>query len=374
MTDASVDAIAWIGSIQSCLLLLVGVLVGPLYDAGHFRSLTLAGAGLVFVGMAAASFATRYWQTLLAQALCAGLGAGCLYIPSVAIIPQYFSARRALATGIATTGSGFGGVVYPLIVQGLLPRVGFPWAVRVFAFVSLATNAFSLAVLRQRSGGGGGEGGDPGKRRRRRRVMLDLSAYRNPSFVVLSAAMFFNVFSYTPPIYYLQQYSLAHGLAGRGSSGGLAYYLVAVLNAGSVFGRVFPAWLAGRHGPINVLLGVSVSVAAVTMCWLAVRGGAAGSVAFALAYGFASGGLVSLPPTVVSVLVPHLDLHGTWLGMLSTTNAFGSLTGPPIAGVLLKRTGSYLGVQLLSGLGMTAMAVLVLLLRIMRIEKGRTWI
>ncbi|KAK1594574.1 major facilitator superfamily domain-containing protein [Colletotrichum navitas] len=362
--DASVDAIAWIGSIQSCLLLLVGVLVGPLYDAGYFRSLTLTGTALVFVGMAATSFATRYWQTLLAQAFCVGLGAGCLYIPSVAIIPQYFSARRALATGIATTGSSFGGVVYPLIVQSLLPRVGFPWAIRVFAFISLATNAFSFAVLRQR-------GSDaPGKRRRR--VMLDLAAYREASFVVLSAAMFFNVFSYTPPIYYLQQYSLAHGLASEGPSG-LAYYLVAILNAGSVLGRVFPAWLAGRYGPVNVLLGVCVSVATVTMCWLAVRTGA-GSVAFALAYGFTSGGLVSLPPTVVSILVPHLGLHGTWLGMLSTTNAFGSLAGPPIAGVLLEKTGSYLGVQLLSGLGMTAMAMLVFLLRIMRMEKGRTWI
>ncbi|KAK1965177.1 MFS general substrate transporter [Colletotrichum sublineola] len=260
MTDASVDAIAWIGSIQSCLLLLVGVLVGPLYDAGYFRSLILTGTVLVFVGMAATSFTTRYWQTLLAQAFCVGLGAGCLYIPSVAIIPQYFSARRALATGIATTGSGFGGVIYSLIVQGLLQR---------------RTS---------------GPGPDAGKRRRRR-VMLDLAAYRNASFVVLSASMFFNVFSYTPPIYYLQQYSLVYGLAGQGSSG-LAYYLVAILNAGSVLGRMFPAWLAGRYGPINVLLGVSVSVATVTMCWLAVRTGA-GSVVFALAYGFATGGLIS---------------------------------------------------------------------------------
>ncbi|EFQ25635.1 uncharacterized protein GLRG_00779 [Colletotrichum graminicola M1.001] len=287
MADASVDAIAWIGPIQSCLLLIVGVLVDPLYDAGYFRSLTLTGT--------------------------------------------------ALATGIATTGSSFGGVIYPLVVQSLLPRR------------SSRT---------------------PGKRRRR--VMMDLAAYRNASFVILSAAMFFNVFSYTPPIYYLQQYSLAHGLASRGSSGP-AYYLVAILNAGSILGRVFPAWLAGRYGPINVLLGVCISVATVTMCWLAVRTGA-GSVAFALAYGFTSGGLISLPPTVVSIPVPHLNLHETWLGMLSTTNAFGSLAGPPIAGVLLEKTGSYLGVQLLSGLGMTAMAMLVLLLRMTGMEKGRTWI
>ncbi|GKT64400.1 hypothetical protein ColTof4_06795 [Colletotrichum tofieldiae] len=362
MKDTSVDAIAWIGSIQSCLLLFVGFLIGPLYDAGYFRSLTLTGIVLVFLGMSMTSIATQYWQTLLAQAFCVGLGAGCIYIPSVAIIPQYFTKRRALATGIVATGSSFGGVIYPLIIQSLLPRVGFPWATRVVAFISLATNAFSFAVLRQRS--------DPNPEKRRR-VMLDLSAYRNVSFVVFSASMFFNFFSYMAPIYYLQQYSLAHGLANQGSSG-LAYYLVAILNAGSILGRVFPAWLAGRYGPINVLLGVSVSIATVALCWLTVHTGA-GSVAFALAYGFASGGLVSLPPTVVSTLVPDLSLHGTWLGMLSTTNAFGSLAGPPIAGAFLEATGSYLGVQLLSGLGMVTMTVLVLILRITRIGKGRTW-
>ncbi|GJD03040.1 MFS monocarboxylate transporter [Colletotrichum higginsianum] len=363
MQHTSADAIAWIGSIQSCLVLLVGVLVGPLYDAGYFRSLTLTGIALVFLGLCMTSLASRYWQTLLAQAFCVGLGAGCLYIPSVAIILQWFARRRALATGVVATGGGLGGVVYPLIVQGLLPRVGFPWATRVIAFVSLATNAFAFAVLRERKPG------------RRRRVMLDLSAYRNVSFVVFSVAMFFNFFSYMAPIYYLQQYSLTHGLAGQGASdtSGLAYYLVAILNAGSIFGRLFPAWLAGRCGPINVLLGVSVSVATVALCWLGVSTGA-GSVAFALAYGFASGGLVSLPPTVVSTLVPDLGLHGTWLGMVSTTNAFGSLAGPPIAGALLEATGSYLGVQLLSGLGMVAMTVLVLVLRMIRVGKGSTWI
>ncbi|TKW54809.1 Riboflavin transporter MCH5 [Colletotrichum tanaceti] len=387
MQHTSADAIAWIGSIQSCLLLLVGVLVGPLYDAGHLRGLTLTGIALVFLGLCMTSLASRYWQTLLAQAFCVGLGAGCLYIPSVAVIPQWFVRRRALATGVVATGSGLGGVVYPLIIQGLLPRLGFPWATRVVAFVSLVTNAFAFAVLREREprrrrgrGRGGRSGDSTENHLRRRRVMLDLSAYRNVSFVVLSGAMFFNLFAYTAPIYYLQQYSLAHaGPAGQGtpdtsgSGSGSAYYLVAILNAGSILGRLFPAWLAGRYGPINVLLGVSVSVAAVALCWLGVST-PAGSVAFALAYGIASGGLISLPPTVVSILVPDLGLHGTWLGMLSTTNAFGALAGPPIAGALLEATGSYLGVQLLSGLGLTAMAILVLVLRMTRVGKGSTWV
>ncbi|OLN81846.1 Riboflavin transporter MCH5-like protein 8 [Colletotrichum chlorophyti] len=363
LAGSSADAIAWIGSIQSSLLLIVGVLVGPLYDAGYFRSLTFTGIILIFLGMTMTSIATQYWQVLLSQAFCVGLGAGCIYIPSVAIIPQYFTERRAVATGIVATGSGLGGVIYPLIFQSLLPRIGFPWATRVLAFISLATNTFSFAVLRQRN---------DMNSVKRRRIMMDLSAYRNPSFVFLSVGMFFNFLSYMAPIYYLQQYALAHGLPSQGSTG-LAYYLVAILNAGSTFGRILPAWVAGRYGPINMLLAVSVSVSVVALCWLAVRNGA-GSVAFAIAYGFASGGLISLPPTIVSALVPDLGLHGTWLGMLSTTNAFGSLAGPPIAGALLEATGSYLGVQLLSGLGMTMMTVFVLALRLSRCSKSRTWI
>ncbi|KAK1624901.1 major facilitator superfamily domain-containing protein [Colletotrichum phormii] len=371
MKHVPADSIAWIGSIQSSLLLFTGVLVGPLYDADYFRSLTFTGITLIFLGMTMTSIATAYWQVLLAQAFCVGLGSGCIYIPSVSIIPQYFSERRALATGIVATGSSLGGVVYSLIFQSLYPRVGFPWATRVLAFISLATNAFAFSVLRQRRRVDS-ESDDEGAGKRKRRVMLDLSAYRNVSFVVFSAAMFFNFFSYMAPIYYLQQYSLAHGLSSPGSSK-LAYYLVAILNAGSILGRVFPAWLAGHFGPINVLLNtVSVSIAAVALSWLAVHD-AAGSVAFALAYGFASGRLVSLPPTVISSLVPDLSLHGTWLGMLCTTNAFGSLAGPPIAGVLLQATGGYLGVQLLSGLGMVAMTILMLALRVTLVGKQQSW-
>ncbi|OHE91577.1 hypothetical protein CORC01_13125 [Colletotrichum orchidophilum] len=372
MKNVPADSIAWIGSIQSSLLLFTGVLVGPLYDAGYFRSLTFTGITLIFLGMTMTSIATAYWQVLLAQAFCVGLGSGCIYIPSVSIIPQYFTERRALATGIVATGSSLGGVVYPLIFQSLYPRVGFPWATRVLAFISLVTNAFAFAVLRQRRRAeSGSESDDADAGKPKRRIMLDLSAYRNVSFVVFSAAMFFNFFSYMAPIYYLQQYSLSHGFSYAGSPR-VAYYLVAILNAGSILGRVFPAWLAGHFGPINVLLGVSVSITAVALSWLSVHDGA-GSVAFAVTYGFASGGLVSLPPTVISSLVPDLSLHGTWLGMLCTTNAFGSLAGPPIAGALLRATGGYLGVQLLSGLGMTAMTILMLVLRVTLFGKNQSW-
>lgn len=86
----------------------VGVLTGPAYDAGHFTTLIWAGSFLVVFGYMMTSLCSSYWQVMLAQALVVGLGSGCLFIPSVAILPQYFSKRRALANGLAASGSSFG--------------------------------------------------------------------------------------------------------------------------------------------------------------------------------------------------------------------------------------------------------------------------
>lgn len=54
------------------------------------------------------SLCTEYWQVMLAQAICIGLGCGCIFVPSVAILPQYFTTKKAIATGVAASGSSLG--------------------------------------------------------------------------------------------------------------------------------------------------------------------------------------------------------------------------------------------------------------------------
>jgi hypothetical protein len=72
----SPSAIAWIGSTQSFLLLSVGALTGPIYDMGFFRTLLLTGSSLIVVGMFTTSAATEYWQIMLSQGVCTGIGMG----------------------------------------------------------------------------------------------------------------------------------------------------------------------------------------------------------------------------------------------------------------------------------------------------------
>jgi MFS family permease len=105
---SSPSAISWIGSIQAFLLMLIGALTGPIYDAGYFRELLIGGSFLVVFGHMMLSLCTKYWQVMLAQAFCIGAGTGALFVPGVAILSTYFNTRLALTTGLAASGSSLG--------------------------------------------------------------------------------------------------------------------------------------------------------------------------------------------------------------------------------------------------------------------------
>ncbi|KFY92704.1 hypothetical protein V500_04065, partial [Pseudogymnoascus sp. VKM F-4518 (FW-2643)] len=70
------------------------------------RLLILLGAFLQTTSLLLASLATQTWHLHLTQGLLLGLAVGFTYIPSVAILPQWFDARRSIAAGIAAAGSG----------------------------------------------------------------------------------------------------------------------------------------------------------------------------------------------------------------------------------------------------------------------------
>jgi MFS family permease len=113
LLGTSPSAISWIGSIQTFTLMFVGVLSGRLLDAGYLRTQLCLGISLEVLGMMLTSFSTKYWQILVSQGLCVGLGAGLLYLPSLAVPAQYFSSRVMLATGFVATGSSMGTSLLP---------------------------------------------------------------------------------------------------------------------------------------------------------------------------------------------------------------------------------------------------------------------
>lgn len=175
---------------------MIGILTGPAYDAGYFRALITMGAFLIPFGFMMLSLCNEYWQVLLAQAFVIGIGNGCLFVPSVAILPQYFTTHKAVANGIAASGSSIGGVIYPIAFRQLYPHIGFHWAVRVMGFISLATCAFSVCVMRPRI--------FP----KHKRHLTDLAAFKEIPYTTFNIAMFFGFIGFYGPVEFSSLFSL----------------------------------------------------------------------------------------------------------------------------------------------------------------------
>jgi MFS family permease len=350
LQDQSPSNISWIGSIQAFLLLVVGVITGPLYDAGYFRPLISLGAFLIPFGFMMTSICSQYWQVMLAQAICIGLGNGCLFVPSVAILPQYFSTRKALANGIAASGSSLGGVIYPIVFRQLYPRIGFPWATRVLGFISLFTGLISVAVMKVRI------------MPKQKRALLELAAFKELPYASFCIALFFGFIGFFGPIYYLQPYAINTGITDEN----LGFYLLPILNAASIAGRILPNFLTDKAGPLNILIPASLISGLLGVVWIGIKN-LPGMITFAILYGFFSGGFVSLAPVALISLTPDMRTLGTRMGQSFFVSSLGLLVGSPVAGEILNKTGSYLGLQLFSGLTVVLTGVLLVWTRFTKV-------
>lgn len=265
------------------------------------------------------SLGKEYWQIFLAQGLCVGLGAGCVFLPSVAIVATYFTARRGLAMGISAAGGSVGSVIYTVVFHRLQPQIGFAWTTRIIGFIAMATMLISIAVMKTRL--------PPSKHARK---LFDITAFRSAPFVVFSIALFLAFVGIYIPFFYIVIYAERN----IGIDENLSFYMLSILNASSLFGRIIPGLLADKFGSLEILIAAIFLSAIMSYILIAIHS-LAGIVVFAILYGFFQGAVVSLPTTVVARLIPDFKLLGTWLGMNFSFAGLGILIGSPVAGTLV---------------------------------------
>lgn len=115
------------------------------------KATLLIGSLLVSTAWLTASFATQIWHLFLTVGLCFGWGMGMVYITAAAILPQWFSSRRSLAVGIASSGAGLGGLFYSLLTGHLVQKVGVSWTYRVLACITIVINGGASILLKDRN-------------------------------------------------------------------------------------------------------------------------------------------------------------------------------------------------------------------------------
>lgn len=171
--------ISWVGSIQIFLLFFIGTFSGRLTDAGLFRPVFLVGSFLGVFGLFMASLSTTYLQIFLSQGVCVGVGNGLLFCPALSLLSTYFSKKRSLAIGIAATGSATAGMIFPAMVQQLIPKIGFAWTMRSLAFIQLTILVICNIGIKPRV--------PP----RKTGDLVDWKSFKEAPYVLFAAGMFF---------------------------------------------------------------------------------------------------------------------------------------------------------------------------------------
>jgi len=321
------STISWIGSIQVFLLFGIGTFTGRATDAGLFRPVYIAGAVFQIVGIFTMAESTKLWQLFLSQAVCLGISNGLQFCPAMALVSTYFARRRAFALGITALGSCTGGVIFPVIVQQCLPRIGFPWTIRIIGFIMLVSNIITIALFRTRL--------PP----RTTGPLVDWASFKEAPYSLYCSAMFFAFWGLYFAFFYIGSYS--RNVLGASYQQSINLLLVQVC-MGFVF-RVLPTYYADKVGALNVLIPFAFVCGIMMFGWIGIH--SIGSLyAFAVIYGSGSAVIQALWPAIIGSMSRTQDLKkaGVRMGMAFTIVSFSSFTGPPLAGALIQvNNGDY---------------------------------
>lgn len=178
------------------------------------------------------SISSEYYQFFLSQGIAFGLGLCALFLPAVAVVAHWFKRRRALALGIGAAGSSVGGVLYPIILNRLIPMIGFGWAVRVCAFIMLLTQVVAIVYLKPRLPA----------RPLRGQTFFDLAAFKDPIYDLVTFGLFLGFWGLYSPFFYAESFALYHHLGST-----LSFYTLPIMNAASTLGRILPSESPRSH-------------------------------------------------------------------------------------------------------------------------------
>ncbi|KAJ7118025.1 major facilitator superfamily domain-containing protein [Mycena crocata] len=352
--------ISWIGSFQLFMQYAPGIIVGRAFDAGYFHHMIALGSLLQVASIFMISLTQRhqYYQVFLAQAVASGIGQSLLFLPSLSIIGHHFKRNRAFATGVGVSGASLGGVIWPIVLNQLSSRTSFENAVRATGTLSGVLLLTANLVMKTKPRPMGTVALKP-----KLKVILTDWAFMSSivgAFVV-GLGLFF-------PYFYLQLYAVDRGITEN-----FAFYALAIMNAGSVGGRILPNFIADRVGPYNMLIPCLAISSALIFSIFGLKT-VAGVVIFAVLYGFWSGSYISLIPTLIVQSASHCGEHGTRMGVAFSLVATSMLIGTPISGALLHSAdGHYLWYKpiVFCGIMLACGAVIFSISRYLFVRDGR---
>ncbi len=307
-----------------------GAVGGILADRYSPRIVCCSGMVCIAAGLLATSFANTMGIVYLTYGVGIGIGVALVYTPSIACVQPWFTRRRGLAAGIASSGIGAGTVLVPLLASSAIAALQWRDALRVMALGALLVGLCAAFLLKRPPLAARAHGAKPNviPGATLKQALQDRRFWWFYLFTLTAAPTMFIPFAH-----------VSASARDLGLADGRAVGLVGLIGIGSLVGRFAIGALADRLGRSKTLTLALVSMAATYLLWLA-AGGYFALAVFALWFGLSYGGIVSLMPAIC------MDLFGaravaSIVGTLYSGAALGNLLGPVVAGAVFDSTGSY---------------------------------
>ncbi|KAF9888174.1 hypothetical protein FE257_009169 [Aspergillus nanangensis] len=337
---------AFVGSLSLTCLLLVSPIATIAVQKVGIRPTMFCGVILETAGLLCASAATEIWHLFLTQGVLFGMGLGLLFIPTAAVVPQWFTTRRSLASGISLSGAGAGGLVYSLAASAMIHNLGLATAFRILGIIAFVVNTGCIILIKDR---GKAIGSNP--------AAFNVSLFRKWEYILLLGFSGFTMLGYFVLIFTLANYANEIGLNASQAS-----VISAIFNAGQAVGRPCIGYFSDGVGRIN-MAGSMTFLAGIIPLVVWVNAHNYGVlIFFAVAEGLVAGNFWATVAPLVAEVVGIKDM-ASGLNLLWLSIVLPSTFSEPIALEIFSGTGSYLGTQLFTGFMYIAAALCMLALR-----------
>ena len=344
---------------------LLAPIVGVLVDRWGPRRLIFAGALFTFTGLillsrtySLAMFYGAFW--LIA------MGMSCATTTVLmTTVANWFRKDVGLATGIVSSGFGFGGLLLPAIVK-LIDLYEWRGAITILAVGTLVTVLPLSFVFRHKPEHYGylpdGQKEDSivfdNSQRVPQAAGKDLKvkqALRSHTFWFITLAFTYFSLVVGAIITHVMPY-----LSSIGVTRSMAGLVAAAIPLTSIVGRLGLGWLGDRHGKKLIAVAAFGIMGLGTFCFgYADIAGTWLLVPFLILFGVSYGGCVVLRATLVRDYFGRTNF-GTVFGLILGINMVGSIIGPPLAGWVYDSWGTYQNIWFIFA-GLAVVAVIALL-------------
>ncbi|KAF2163936.1 hypothetical protein M409DRAFT_25713 [Zasmidium cellare ATCC 36951] len=320
--------IGWVSGIFVYIALAGGILAGPLFDRHGPRLIMLVSSVAYLVMVFVLAECKEYWHFMLCLGLLGGSAAAALTTTGLAVVSHWFKTKKGLASGVAMVGNSVGGTLIPLVLRHCLPRYGYAWSVRILGFVFLACLVVANMLVRSRF---------PPSPDAKKANIFSLELFGRGDFTFLTLSVFaievvlFGALGILP----------TYASVSTDYPPSTGFYLIAVMNGVSCFGRILPGFVSDYIGRFNTLLIMMVATLIfILVIWLPFGTTSLGALyTFTALFGFGTGSWMAMVPATIATLSgPHH--FGRYFGTSYFVASLATLICIPISGELVESIGA----------------------------------